>query len=187
MTTSQTWWPADLRSLRPIVHSHGVHSAGTTASVTVVVAGGRGQQRFAPLNSCRTTSASTSARLLCAISRSMAQDLVGRSDDPHGQRRPGDDGLQDLRLWAVGGRLGADHDVYWAPREMARRRQALLGRARAQNRWRPCRWAHLRQPEARTATPIRSRPRRTSAETFARMAMNDEETVALTPAVIPSA
>ena len=95
------------------------------------------------------------------------QDLVGRPDDPHGQRRAGDHGLQDLRLRRrPPGRVGARSGRVLGPRDdLAGRRRALrprLGRRRQGRRrarvrrrlrtatctratWRtrspPCRWA----------------------------------------------
>ena len=95
------------------------------------------------------------------------QDLVGRSHDPHRQRRPRDDGLQDLRLRRRSrGRLGAGSGRLLGRREdVAGRRQALLGRCgTSRTRSARCRWASSTSTRrARTATPIRSRPRRTSA------------------------
>ncbi len=50
MTDSQEWWPADFRPLRRLVHpAWPAHSAGTHRTGTAVAGGGRGQQRFAPL------------------------------------------------------------------------------------------------------------------------------------------
>jgi len=52
MTESQDWWPGGLWSLRPSVHPHGLAQRRHRPHlVTARGGGGRGQQRFAPLNS----------------------------------------------------------------------------------------------------------------------------------------
>ena len=71
------------------------------------------------------------------------QDLLGRPDDPHRQRRAGIDGLQDLRLRRrPRRRLGAGGGHLLGPRRQVAGRRALQRRPRTRRtRSAPCRWA----------------------------------------------
>ncbi len=86
------------------------HSAGTYRTGDGRGGGGRGQQRFAPLNSWPDNVSLDKAAppALADQAEVRPEDLLGRPADPHGQRRPGDDGVQDLRLRRrTRGHLGA--------------------------------------------------------------------------------
>ena len=71
------------------------------------------------------------------------EDLLGRPDDPHRQRRAGVDGVQDLRLRRrARGHLGAGGGHLLGGRGHLARRQALHAATGTwRTRWPPCRWA----------------------------------------------
>lgn len=83
LTDSQPWWPADWGSYGGLFIRMAWHGAGTYRSEDGRGGAGRGQQRFAPLNAGRTTSASTRPVACCGpLSRNTARKSLGRSLHP---------------------------------------------------------------------------------------------------------
>jgi catalase-peroxidase len=206
MTNSQDWWPADFGHYGPLFVRMAWHSAGTYRIADGRGGGGRGQQRFAPLNSWPdNVSLDKARRLLWPIKQkygnkiswadlliltgNVALETMGFKTFGFGGGRPD--------TWEP------DHDVYWG------REKKWLGGDVRYSKGSPgvdephgvlvkdddSQAPHTRDlenplaavqmgliyvnPEGPDGNPDPLAAARDIRDTFARMAMNDEETVAL--------
>jgi catalase-peroxidase len=183
LTTSQDWWPADFGHYGPLVVRMAWHSAGTYRIHDGRGGASRGQQRFAPLNSWPDNANLDKARrLLWPIKQKYGQslswaDLLILS---------GNVALESMGVETFGFAGGredvweADEESYWGPET------EWLGDARysgERDLERPLAAVQMGliyvNPEGPNGNPDPLAAAVDIRETFARMAMNDEETVAL--------
>ena len=100
MTDSQPWWPADFGHYGPLLHSHGV---ARRRHLPHRRRPRRRWPRSAALRPAQQLARQRQPRQsppapLADQAKVRPQDFLGRPDDPHRQRRPRNDGLQNLRL-----------------------------------------------------------------------------------------
>ena len=206
MTDSQDWWPADFGHYGPLFIRMAWHSAGTYRTGDGRGGGGRGQQRFAPLNSWPdNVSLDKARRLLWPIKQKYGRKISWADL----MILTGNVALETMgfKTYGFGGgredTWEPDHDVYWG------RETKWLGGDIRYSQGSPCadeshgvpvkdddsEVPHTRDlenplaavqmgliyvnPEGPDGKPDSVASARDIRETFARMAMNDEETVAL--------
>ncbi|MER6443111.1 catalase/peroxidase HPI [Streptomyces sp. NPDC001185] len=183
LTTSQDWWPADFGSYGPLMIRMAWHSAGTYRISDGRGGGGRGQQRFAPLNSWPDNGNLDKARrLLWPVKKKYGQsiswaDLLILT---------GNVALETMGFETfgfAGGRADvweADEDVYWGPETTWLDDQRYTGDRELENPLGAVQMGLIYvNPEGPNGNPDPLAAARDIRETFRRMAMNDEETVAL--------
>jgi catalase-peroxidase len=182
MTTSQDWWPADYGHYGPLFIRMSWHAAGTYRISDGRGGGGEGQQRFAPLNSWPDNANLDKARrLLWPIKRKYGRkiswaDLLVLA---------GNVAMESMGFRTFGFGFGRPdvwepEDIFWGPED------AWLGDERYsgdRDLARPLGAVQMGliyvNPEGPGGKPDPVAAARDIRETFARMAMNDEETVAL--------
>ncbi|WP_369231352.1 catalase/peroxidase HPI [Streptomyces sp. R21] len=183
LTTSQDWWPADFGNYGPLMIRMAWHSAGTYRISDGRGGGGRGQQRFAPLNSWPDNGNLDKARrLLWPVKKKYGQsiswaDLLILT---------GNVALETMGFETFGfggGRADvweADEDVYWGPETTWLDDQRYTGDRELENPLGAVQMGLIYvNPEGPNGNPDPLAAARDIRETFRRMAMNDEETVAL--------
>jgi catalase-peroxidase len=184
MTDSQPWWPADFGHYGPQFIRMSWHSAGTYRSGDGRGGGGRGQQRFAPLNSWPdNVNIDKSRRLLWPIKQKYGQaiswaDLLILT---------GNVALETMGLKPFGfggGREDTwepDQDVYWgAEKTWLGGDKRYSGVRDLENPLAAVQMGLIYvNPEGPNASGDPIAAAKDIRETFARMAMDDEETVAL--------
>ncbi|MEW2045439.1 catalase/peroxidase HPI [Streptomyces sp. NPDC005476] len=183
LTTSQDWWPADFGNYGPLMVRMAWHSAGTYRISDGRGGGGRGQQRFAPLNSWPDNANLDKARrLLWPVKKKYGQSISWADL----MILTGNVALETMGFETFGfggGRADvweADEDVYWGPETTWLDDQRYTGDRELENPLGAVQMGLIYvNPEGPNGNPDPLASARDIRETFRRMAMNDEETVAL--------
>jgi len=183
MTDSQDWWPADFGHYGPLFIRMAWHSAGTYRTGDGRGGGGRGQQRFAPLNSWPdNVSLDKARRLLWPIKRKYGRKISWADL----MILAGNVALETMGFKTfgfAGGRSDTwepDHDVYWGKETTWLGDKRYTGDRNLENPLAAVQMGLIYvNPEGPNGNPDPVAAARDIRETFARMAMNDEETVAL--------
>ncbi|GAA2567403.1 catalase/peroxidase HPI [Microbacterium binotii] len=183
MTTSQDWWPADFGHYGPLMIRMAWHSAGTYRVTDGRGGGGQGQQRFAPLNSWPdNVNLDKARRLLWPVKKKYGQSISWADL----MILAGNVALESMGFKTfgfAGGRADvweADDDVYWGPESTWLGDERYSGDRELEKPLAAVQMGLIYvNPEGPNGEPDPLRSARDIRETFARMAMNDEETVAL--------
>jgi catalase-peroxidase len=183
MTTSQEWWPADFGHYGPFFIRMAWHSAGTYRTHDGRGGAGAGMQRFAPLNSWPDNGNLDKARrLLWPVKKKYGRALSWADLMVF----TGNCALESMGLKTfgfAGGRADVwepDEDVYWGPEETWLGDDRYTGDRELESPLAAVQMGLIYvNPEGPNAHPDPVASARDIRETFGRMAMNDEETVAL--------
>ncbi len=183
MTDSQDWWPADFGHYGPLFIRMAWHSAGTYRTGDGRGGGGRGQQRFAPINSWPdNVSLDKARRLLWPIKQKYGRKISWADL----MILAGNVALETMGFKTFGfggGREDVwepDQDVYWGAEKTWLGDKRYSGDRDLENPLAAVQMGLIYvNPEGPNGNPDPIAAARDIRETFARMAMNDEETVAL--------
>ena len=183
MTTSQPWWPADYGHYGPFFIRMAWHSAGSYRVADGRGGAGSGAQRFAPLNSWPDN-----------VSLDKARRLIWPIKQKYGRKiswadlmiLAGNVALESMGFKTFGFGGGREdvweplEDIYWGPEGKWLADERYSGDRELSNPLAAVQMGLIYvNPEGPNGTPDPLAAARDIRETFARMAMNDEETVAL--------
>jgi catalase-peroxidase len=183
LTTSQDWWPADYGHYGPFIIRMAWHSAGTYRVQDGRGGAGAGQQRFAPLNSWPDNANLDKARRLLWPVKQKYGKRISWADlfIFAGNRALETMGFSTFGF--AGGRADVwepDEDVYWGPEDTWLGDSRYTGDRELENPLAAVQMGLIYvNPEGPNGNPDPLASARDIRETFRRMAMNDEETVAL--------
>jgi catalase-peroxidase len=183
MTDSQDWWPADFGHYGPLFIRMAWHSAGTYRIGDGRGGAGAGQQRFAPLNSWPdNVNLDKARRLLWPIKQKYGRTLSWADL----MVLAGNVALESMGFKTFGfggGRADVwepDETVYWGPEGKWLAEERYSGDRELQGHLGAVQMGLIYvNPEGPGGNPDPLAAARDIRETFARMAMDDEETVAL--------
>jgi catalase-peroxidase len=183
LTTSQDWWPADYGNYGPFIIRMAWHSAGTYRISDGRGGAGAGQQRFAPLNSWPDNANLDKARrLLWPVKKKYGQSLSWADL----LVLAGNVALESMGFSTFGYGGGREdvwepeEDVYWGPETTWLGDERYTGDRNLENPLGAVQMGLIYvNPEGPNGNPDPLASARDIRETFRRMAMNDEETVAL--------
>ncbi|MFB7539928.1 catalase/peroxidase HPI [Streptomyces zaomyceticus] len=182
MTTSQDWWPADYGHYGPLFIRMSWHAAGTYRIEDGRGGGGSGAQRFAPLNSWPDNASLDKARrLLWPVKQKYGRkiswaDLLVFA---------GDCAMESMGFKTFGFGFGRQdiwepEEVFWGPEDTWLGDERYSGDRELTGPFGAVQMGLIYvNPEGPNGNPDPIAAARDIRETFARMAMNDEETAAL--------
>ncbi|MEM8938892.1 MAG: catalase/peroxidase HPI [Bacteroidota bacterium] len=183
MTDSQDWWPADYGHYGPFFIRMTWHAAGTYRQTDGRGGGGTGAQRFAPLNSWPDNTNLDKARLLLWPIKQKYGNKISWADL---LILTGNVALESMGFKTFGFGGGrediweSEQDIYWGSENEMLGVNRYTGERELEN---PLAAAHMGliyvNPEGPDGKPDPVAAANDIRETFGRMAMNDEETVAL--------
>ncbi|MGD0993600.1 MAG: catalase/peroxidase HPI [Gemmatimonadales bacterium] len=183
MTRSQDWWPADFGHYGPLFVRMAWHGAGTYRIGDGRGGAGRGQQRFAPVNSWPDNVSLDKARRLLWPIKQKYGEKISWADL---MILTGNVALESMGFKTFGfggGREDVwepDEDVYWGAEDKWLADKRYSGDRDLENPLAAVQMGLIYvNPEGPNGNPDPIAAARDIRETFARMAMNDEETVAL--------
>ena len=183
MTTSQDWWPADFGHYGPLFIRMAWHSAGTYRISDGRGGGGAGTQRFAPLNSWPDNANLDKARLLLWPIKQKYGRKISWGDL---MILAGNCALESMGFKTAGfagGRVDVWEpldDIYWGSEGKWLADERYSGDRDLENPLAAVQMGLIYvNPEGPNGKPDPLAAAHDIRETFARMAMNDEETVAL--------
>ncbi|WP_420348196.1 catalase/peroxidase HPI [Pelagibius sp.] len=183
MKTSQDWWPADYGHYGPLFIRMAWHSAGTYRTADGRGGGGSGTQRFAPLNSWPDNANLDKARMLLWPIKQKYGRKISWADL---MIFTGNCALESMGLKTfgfAGGRADIwepEEDIYWGSESTWLDDKRYSGDRDLENPLAAVQMGLIYvNPEGPNGNPDPVASGRDIRETFARMAMNDEETVAL--------
>jgi catalase-peroxidase len=182
MTSSQDWWPSDYGHYGPLFIRMSWHAAGTYRIADGRGGGGQGAQRFAPLNSWPDNASLDKARrLLWPIKRKYGRKISWADLLVY----TGNVAMESMGFQTFGFGFGREdiweaEEIFWGPEDTwlgderygdERKLKGPLGAVQM--------GLIYVNPEGPNGDPDPLAAAKDIRETFARMAMNDEETVAL--------
>ncbi|HYN39425.1 MAG TPA: catalase/peroxidase HPI, partial [Rhodospirillales bacterium] len=183
MTESQDWWPADYGHYGPLFIRMAWHSAGTYRTSDGRGGAGAGSQRFAPLNSWPDNGNLDKARLLLWPVKQKYGRKISWADL---MILAGNCALESMGFQTAGfggGRVDVwepENEIFWGPEGKWLADERYSGDRNLANPLAAVQMGLIYvNPEGPNGNPDPLAAARDIRETFARMAMNDEETVAL--------
>jgi catalase-peroxidase len=183
MTASQSWWPADFGHYGPFFVRMAWHSAGTYRIADGRGGAGNGTQRFAPLNSWPDNGNLDKARRLLWPIKQKYGRKISWADL---MILAGNVALESMGFKTFGFAGGREdvwepeEDIYWGPEGKWLADERYSGERDLANPLAAVQMGLIYvNPEGPNGRPDPLAAARDIRETFARMAMNDEETVAL--------
>ncbi|MGD0303050.1 MAG: catalase/peroxidase HPI [Bryobacteraceae bacterium] len=183
MTTSQAWWPADYGHYGPLFIRMAWHSAGTYRIADGRGGAGSGSQRFAPLNSWPdNVSLDKARRLLWPIKQKYGRKISWADL----MILTGNVALESMGFKTFGFAGGREdiwepeEDIFWGPEGKWLADERYSGDRELANPFGAVQMGLIYvNPQGPNGKPDPVAAARDIRETFGRMAMNDEETVAL--------